>query len=271
VGCSRGGTVTHLDLGGGESEHEDLGADVAGDAEVDAVVHHGVADEVLRVGLEHVEAVDDDAGLEHPGAVRRLLEPGHGRHPERHPVVHDVERGGAVPDAHLVGVHGGEEQRDVEGEVRAAGRGGRRRRGHEQVLHGHLVQVQLRLAGLHHQHHDEGHRQCQQRQEDEQQEEAAAAAAEGGGPAAAVPVVLPALRVRGPRVVAVAMVLAVGSGRRHGRRTGVGWMGGLDFLEPTGAFVAKPRGKFGEVKCGAAVTELCQEPRSGGGAYVVSA
>jgi hypothetical protein len=209
---------SYLHFWGGEAEHEDLRADVAGDAELDAVVDRGVADEVLRVGLEHVEAVDNDAGLEQAGAVRGLLEPGHRRHPERHPVVHDVELGGAVPDAHLVGVLGGEEQRDVEGDVGGArGRGGQagrgRRRGHEEVLHGHLVEVELRLAGLHHEHDDERDGQGEERQEGEQQEEAAAAAAEGGGPPA-VPVVRAALRVPGPRA-AVAVALAVGSGR-HG-------------------------------------------------------
>jgi hypothetical protein len=225
---------SYLHFWGGEAEHEDLRADVAGDAELDAVVDRGVADEVLRVGLEHVEAVDNDAGLEQAGAVRGLLEPGHRRHPERHPVVHDVELGGAVPDAHLVGVLGGEEQRDVEGDVGGArGRGGQagrgRRRGHEEVLHGHLVEVELRLAGLHHEHDDERDGQGEERQEGEQQEEAAAAAAEGGGPPA-VPVVRAALRVPGPRAASV----AVGSGRhgpgRRPRDRREGWEGtALDF------------------------------------------
>jgi hypothetical protein len=223
---------SYLHSRGGEPEHEDLGADVAGDAELDAVVDRGVADEVLRVGLEHVEAVDNDAGLEQAGAVRGLLEPGHRRHPERHPVVHDVERRGAVPDAHLVGVLGGEEQRDVEGEVGGAGGHagrGRRRRGHQEVLHGHLVEVELRFAGLHHEHDDERDGQSEERQEGEQQEEAAAAAAEGGGPPA-VPVVRAALRVPGPRAASV----AVGSGRhgpgRRPRDRREGWEGtALDF------------------------------------------
>lgn len=220
----------HLDFWGGEAEHEDLGGDVAGDAEVDAVSHGGVADEVLGVGLEHVEAVDDDAGLEQAGAVRGLLEPGDGRHPERHPVVHDVERRGPVPDADLVGVHGGEEEGDVEGEVgggrdRGGRRRGRGRRGDEEVLDGDLVEVELGLAGLDREDDHERDGEGEEGQEDDEHEDAAAAAAEGGRRAVrgrGSPVVRAALRVG---VGAVAVVVAVGLGRHGGRGGGVGWVG----------------------------------------------
>ncbi|KAG6503468.1 hypothetical protein ZIOFF_035783 [Zingiber officinale] len=57
-----GKQVDHLSPRGGYAEEKDLGGDVAGEAKVDAVVDGGVTDEVERVCLEHVEAVDGDMG-----------------------------------------------------------------------------------------------------------------------------------------------------------------------------------------------------------------
>lgn len=138
-----------------EVDDADLGGDVAEDAEVDAVVEGGVAEEVGGVGLEEIDAIDGDGGDDLSGAVGLLEEAGDGGSAEGDAAVHDGEAGLAVLDADLVGVDGGEEEAYGEGE--RGGGGGIGCDAH--VLHPHLLQIELRLLGLHRQDYHKHH--CQ--------------------------------------------------------------------------------------------------------------
>jgi len=146
--------VCYLNGRGIEVHDADLGGDIAEDAEVHAVVEGGIANQVGGVGLEEIDAIDGDGGDDLAGAVGLLEEAGDGGFPEGDAAVHDGEAGLAVSDADLVRVGGGEEEANGEGE---RGRGG----GigcDAHVLHSHLLQIELRLLGLHRQDYHQHHR-----------------------------------------------------------------------------------------------------------------
>lgn len=59
--------AAHLYARGGDAEEAYLGAHVAGDVELDAVVDCGVPDELEGVGLEDVNPVNHHGGLHQAG------------------------------------------------------------------------------------------------------------------------------------------------------------------------------------------------------------
>lgn len=190
----RGWRRGYLYSRGCEAQDADLGADISGDTEVDAVVEGGVAHEVESVGLEDVEAIHAHPALDQAAAVGRLHKPGHSRHPKRHAAVHHVERSVPVLDLHLVRVVRGEQQRDVQRQVRSRRStcssssrpcyyscGGYCCGGDEEVLDGYLLEIELGLLRLEGEEDDEGDGDGEEGEEGEKEEEAAAAALEGSG------------------------------------------------------------------------------------------
>lgn len=99
-----------------EIHDPDLSSDVSQYPKVDPVVKRGVSDQISGVGLKQTHTIDGDGGDNLFRTVSLLEESGNGGFAERDSTVHDCEPGLAVPDPHLIGVVGVEEEADDEGD-----------------------------------------------------------------------------------------------------------------------------------------------------------